>query len=181
MDYNRVMNNSGKINPCKPGFGASCSFCCGSHNFMLPPEEIENILAERNINAGLRKNLNQKDFSFKKICDDTLQCPHMGMVEPGIIGCLAYNDADFNSEFQEFFNSVCKEYYCAACKELTDRQILFAAELMHDWYYYSLLIYNIDILLDLYAEHQIPGDVPDDILESVKAELEQKLLDEDMI
>ncbi len=172
---------SNNINPCKPGFGASCSFCCGSHNFKMDKDEIENILNERKFTPEKRTGKNQEDSCYAKVVDDSLQCPHMGMVDSGIIGCLAYNDNDLTGEFNDFFSSVCKDFYCAACKELTDKDVLYAAELMGDWFFYSLLIYNIEILLNLRAEYHSPDDVPEEILSDIKAELEQKLLDEDMI
>ena len=41
------MRTKNTVNRCRPGFGASCSFCCGSHNYVLSENEIEEIFIKR--------------------------------------------------------------------------------------------------------------------------------------
>jgi len=112
-----------------------------------------------------------------------MQCPHIGISgsDPGIVCCLTYHDNHKGSGFESFFTGTCKTFLCTAWNELTDRQVLFAAELMKDWYYYSLLINSLEILMDLCAEYESPQDVPEEILEELKIELKEKLLEDDLI
>lgn len=112
-----------------------------------------------------------------------MQCPNVGILEsdPGIVCCLTYHDNHEGSGFESFFNGTCKNFYCVAWNELTDRQVLFAAELMKDWYYYSLLINSLETLMDLCAEYESPSDVPDEILDELKIELVDKLMEDDLI
>lgn len=112
-----------------------------------------------------------------------MQCPHIGISgsEPGIVCCLTYFDNHHGSGFESFFNGTCKTFLCTAWNELTDRQVLFAAELMKDWYYYSLLINSLEILIDLCAEYESPKDVPENVLSELKIELKEKLMEDDLI
>lgn len=172
-----------RVNPCRPGFGASCAFCCGSHNYKVPPEQIEEIFTIRgkDVSAGAGKH--PEDSSGDKLVAEGMQCPHVGFSgdEPGIVCCLVYSDEKNSAGLNSFFNGTCKNFFCAAWDELTDRQVLFAAELMKDWYYYSLLINSVEALTGLYAEYEHAGDVPPDRLSELKLELEQSLLEEDLI
>lgn len=112
-----------------------------------------------------------------------MQCPHIGICgsDPGIVCCLTYHDNHQGSGFESFFSGTCKTFLCTAWNELTDRQVLFAAELMKDWYYYSLLINSLEILMDLCAEYESPHDVQEEILEELKIELKEKLFEDDLI
>ena len=112
-----------------------------------------------------------------------MQCTHVGISgsEPGIVCCLSYNDNEKPPEFRSFFKGTCKNFYCVAWNELTAKQILFAAELMGDWYYYSLLINCIEILMDLCSEYEYPSDMPGSVLEELKLELVNKLNEDDLI
>lgn len=38
-----------KINICRPGHGASCALCCGSHNYLASPEHISALFKERGV------------------------------------------------------------------------------------------------------------------------------------
>jgi hypothetical protein len=52
---------------------------------------------------------------------------------------------------------------------------------MGDWYYYSLLINCIEILMDLCSEYDDPSRVPGSIIEELKLELVKKLNEDDLI
>lgn len=171
------------VNPCRPGFGASCSFCCGSHNFTLAPEFIEDIFIRRGMDTTGRTGLHPEDSLEEKLVPLGMQCPHIGIspMEPELVGCLTYHDSHEGTRMNSFFKGTCKSFLCVAWRELTDRQILFAAELMADWYYYSLLIQCPELLEDLCAAHDGADDVPDDVLDDLKAELEERLREDDLI
>lgn len=112
-----------------------------------------------------------------------MQCQNVGISEsePGIVGCLTYHDCHKGSGFDSFFSGTCRTFLCVAWNELTDRQVLFAAELMKDWYYYSLLINSLEILMELCAEYEAPGDVPGEIIAELKLELVRNLMEDDLI
>ncbi len=172
------------INRCRPGYGASCSFCCGSHNYTVSPEQIEDIFIGRGNESNSRRKLKHPEQSSEpKLVKEGMQCGNVGITddEPGIVCCLTYNDDHTGCGFESFFTGTCKHFLCVAWNELTDRQVLFAAELMRDWYYYSLLINSLEILMDLCAEYDRPDDIPDDVLDDIKSELVKNLLEDDLI
>ncbi len=117
----------------------------------------------------------------EKLFREEIQCPNVGMQSPnlGLVGCLIYNDHDQGDEIESFFNGTCKAFLCPAWYELTDEQVLFAARLMHDWYYYSLFINDIEAVHEICASYSLPEDVPPDELESLKLELEERFMEED--
>ena len=172
-----------KINPCRPGFGASCSFCCGSHNYTLAPETIEEMFIRRDAGSGRFDFRHPEKSLHEKLVKDGIQCANVGIsgAEPGIVCCLAYHENLAGSGFESFFKGTCKRFLCSAWHELSDRQVLFAAELMKDWYYYSLIINSAELLIDLCADYGNPDDVPDDILEDLKDELTSDLPDTDLL
>jgi hypothetical protein len=173
-----------KINPCRPGYGASCAFCCGSHNYILSPEKIEEIFENRGLVGSLKlMTMHPEESTDQKLVRDGMQCPHIGISpsEPGIVCCLSYMDDDRPPAFKSFFSGTCKNFYCAAWSELSERQILFAAELTGDWYYYSLLINCTDILSELCSDYEKPRDVPRNIFKELKLELVKKLNEDDLI
>ncbi|HPS59175.1 MAG TPA: hypothetical protein PK514_13805 [Spirochaetota bacterium] len=173
-----------KINPCRPGHGASCAFCCGSHNYTFQPDLIEEIFEKRDSEHSVcRSSRHPEESDNQKLVKEGMQCTHVGISgsEPGIVCCLSYNDNEKPPEFRSFFKGTCKNFYCVAWNELTAKQILFAAELMGDWYYYSLLINCIEILMDLCSEYEYPSDMPGSVLEELKLELVNKLNEDDLI
>jgi hypothetical protein len=174
------MNNH--INRCRPGFGSSCSFCCGSHNYTVSPVDIEEIFISRGENAAPHNFAHPENSCERKMKSDGMQCPNAGISpsEPGIVCCLTYNDDHAGSGFESFFKGTCKNFRCAAWDDLTDRQVLFAAELMKDWYYYSLLINSTELVLELCAEYGSPDDVPGKTLSDLKEELEERLRENEL-
>jgi len=173
------------INRCRPGYGASCSFCCGSHNYTVSPERIEEMFILRGYEfESSRRNLKHpEDSSEPKLVREGMQCGNVGISssDPGIVGCLTYHDNHKGCGFESFFTGTCRHFLCVAWNELTDRQVIFAARLMKDWYYYSLLINSLEILMDLCAEYESPEDLPEDILEELKKELVKNLMEDDLI
>ncbi len=170
-----------RINRCQPGHGASCSLCCGSHNYTLGQDEIEELfIARGHAQAGYPLR-HQEESTKKKLFEDAMQCSHLGMdpSDPGVIRCMIYDEHDRGDAVESFFNGTCKTFYCPAWHELTDRQVLFAARLMGDWYYYSLFINHVESVLDVCARYDDPGDVPDDELCALKEELFEIFIEED--
>ena len=112
-----------------------------------------------------------------------MQCPYVCIIDsdPGLVGCLIYFEDHNGSRIESYFKGTCKTFLCAAWYELTDRQILFAAEMMKDWVYYSLLIKSLEILTDLTVEYDHPKDVPDEILQELKIDLIKSLMEDDLI
>jgi len=171
------------INPCRPGFGASCSFCCGSHNFTVSPAEIEDIFINRGYNQDDSTGLHPEQSMEEKLVSEGMQCPNIGISgsDPSIVCCLVYTSPSKGPGLESFFKGTCRHFQCAAFSSLADREVLFAAELMKDWYYYSLLINSIETVKELYAEYGNSENVPAHVLDDIKEELVQSLLEDDMI
>jgi len=171
------MYNFDEANPCRPGFGASCSFCCGSHNYKKTREELEEMFMKRGMNNPEDDKTHQEVSLHEKLVEEGLQCCHVGFAESeyGTVGCLVYTEDHSGSDMEEFFTGTCKTYLCEAWKELSDREILFAAELMHDWYYYSILINSPDVIQELCADYGSPDEVPEDVLDNLKFELSERI------
>ncbi len=91
---------------------------------------------------------------YEKHIADGIQCPYIGTVtDKGQIGCLIYHNQERESEErQQFFTKTCSTFYCTAWHMFPDEEILFAAELFQDWYYYSILINDTVYLKDLYKK-----------------------------
>ncbi|PKL35773.1 MAG: hypothetical protein CVV44_19800 [Spirochaetae bacterium HGW-Spirochaetae-1] len=170
-----------RINPCRPGHGASCALCCGSHNYNMPQEQLEEMFYARGQKEPSRPLKHPEEAEREKLFRDAMQCSHMGILpdEPGIMGCLIYGEQDPGHHMESFITGTCRNFYCPAWENLTDRQVLFAARLMGDWYWYSLLINHVEALLRIFSQYENPEDIPDEELESLKEELLERLYDED--
>ena len=172
-----------KINRCQPGFGASCSFCCGSHNYPFPPHKIEELFISRGEKISGLQVRHPEESCDAKLVSAGMQCSNICILEsePGIVCCSVYFDEDKQGRIGSYFTGTCKGFLCDAWIDLTDRQVLFAAALMKEWYYYSLLIKSPEILMDLCAEYDDPDDVPGGVLEELKIELADSLFEDDLI
>jgi len=168
------------VNRCRPGFDASCSFCCGSHNFLLSQNEIEGIFVKRDYVDALSK-VHPEDSFEAKLIKDGMQCPYIGISDNIHLCCLIYSEDHEGKVYESFFNGTCKSFLCAAWSELTDIEVLFSAELMKDWYYYSLLINSPEIVTRLCAEYSVPENITEDALGELKIELKRRLLEDDMM
>ena len=184
------MGDEKKINICQPGFNASCALCCGSHNYHATLEDIEKIFDyRRDICTGIFRRpepdadlieelncaLNKKQIAKK--LDDGIQCPFVGYTSPeGSIGCLAYfNNSFFKPALKDFFDKTCKNFSCLAKELLSDPEILYAAKITRDWFYYSLLINDIKLLRKLFDKYKNPEDIPGFELREVKNSLESMI------
>jgi len=123
----------------------------------------------------------QEESQYEKLFSDGMQCVHVGFQEsdPGCLGCLVYNEVDRGEEFESFLKGTGKNFYCPAWENLTDEQIVFAARLMGDWYYYSLFINHIEAVHEICAIYTDPEDIPDEELAILKEELVEKFIEED--
>jgi hypothetical protein len=173
--------NNKKINRCRPGLGASCALCCGSYNYRLSREELEDLLIERGEKGPEIPLRHPESFSMGRLFSEAMQCPHVGIIsgEFNEIGCLIYRDTERAESVESFFRGTCSNFYCAAWDTLSDGEVLFAAGLMRDWYYYGLLINDIETLQELCADYSDPEDVPGDKLEELKIILLERLIEED--
>ena len=141
------------------------------------------MFISRDSESARRHPKHPEDSTDEKLVKEGMQCGNVGISDsdPGLVCCLTYFDDHKGSGFESFFTGTCKHFLCVAWNELTDRQVLFAAELMKDWYYYSLLINSLEILMDLCADYESPEDVPEEILAELKLELVEKLMEDDLI
>ncbi|HXK66504.1 MAG TPA: hypothetical protein PK348_09570 [Spirochaetota bacterium] len=158
---------------CQPGFNASCALCCGSHNYTASFHDIDalfkdrfkffsNMLAKSNDIVSALKACYQElsHITLPAIHPDATQCPFVAYTDSShtIIGCLLYpycTNFDYRSLFM---GAICKTFSCSVNTVHYADRIQTAAKRCGDWYYYSLIIHDMD-LLDLLcnspAEHTI--------------------------
>ncbi len=148
----------------------------------MTPGEISALFERRGIAQTVPPLMHPEESTEMKLVPEGMQCPHTGFSqsEPGILCCLVYSEY-LSGGVASFFNGTCRQFLCPAWDELTDREVLFAAELTGDWYYYSLLINSIELIKDICADYTSPGDVPEERLMELKKELITNLREEDII
>ncbi len=184
------------INICRPGYGASCALCCGSHNYKASLKEIKALFGRR---SGVINEYNEKYFIRKMVAsrsnmtgsyyvqddagftltlpalfDDCPQCPFVGFVDEGrSVGCLLNREGPHHVFRHECFLSYRgKVFSCGAREILNDDEILYAAIFSRDWYYYSILIHEPDLLRHLMRTHDNP-EIAIQYDESFKREVEK--------
>ena len=112
-------------------------------------------------------------FFHPGIIEDAMQCPYIAIdINSNIIGCMVYaNSAVLPEDYNLFFEKTCRTFYCRSAEILDDREILFAAELAADWYYYPLLINEVHMLRKIMGIYSSPGIVEDDFFNNIKKKL----------
>lgn len=178
-----------KINICQPGFGASCALCCGSHNYLKDKDSLnelfknrQNLFSKEIKNSQIFKKTENslKELNFAKLHDDAIQCHLVGFINEKNIGCMAYNYQNyFDENLNSFFTNTCNKFFCFAWEKLSNDEIIFAAKLLGDWYYYTLLINSIQMLKKLYKKYKTPENISKEKLLEIKNELENLLKSED--
>jgi hypothetical protein len=183
------------INICQPGHGASCALCCGSHNMTGGREALFAEFTRRSLHrhdrasgeavitageSGTGTRAYAGSEHLLKAHTDGIRCPHVGFIDADrrLIGCLIYSDCPGRAGTRGFFEYTCRNFSCAAREILDDDEILFAALITRDWYYYGPLVNSIDLLKRLYRDYRAPGNVPEGTLEAVKRRLETALYGE---
>jgi hypothetical protein len=185
------------INICRPGYGASCTLCCGSHNYHACIEEIEALFRRR---GAILKDYN-KEYILRKMAasrsnltgsyyfihdehpllpplpalfDDCPRCPFVGFIpDDQIVGCLLYPDGHpSNLQHDCFHNYRGKFFSCRAREILVEDEILYAARLTGNWYHYSVLIHNTDLLRNLMQKCPKPEEMNIEELNVYKLKLE---------
>lgn len=109
---------------------------------------------------------------------DAMSCPHVAILDAqeGRIGCRIYESShEEDASLRQFFDATCRTFYCRAWDSLSDQEVLFAASLTGDWYYYSLLIQEIVTLRKLYRRYETAKSMPSMELEKLKIFLEERL------
>ncbi len=188
------------INICRPGFGASCSLCCGSHNYRASQVEMEKLFIRRAriMKAYSRDFLIRKMIAYRsamtgsyyvdpsnalfhiavpELFQDCPRCPFVGFVSrERITGCLlAPEEGPPDLRRECFLNYRGKIFSCPARDELTDEEVLYAARFARDWYYYGILIHEQDLLRRLMREFPAPERVPPAQRGALYRELEDRV------
>ncbi len=175
------------VNICQPGHNASCALCCGSHNYRLPRDELHQLFrARRDLYRRYREHNTadsravegiMKDTCRKKLMPDGIQCSMVGVIDKksGRIGCLCYNEPGEYTPFEPFFSATCKTFICPASDILSNEEIIFAAKLTADWYYYSMLINDIEYLRKLNRVFGSPERVSSVEMREIREHLEGNL------
>lgn len=186
--------------PCRPGYGASCALCCGSHNYDASPEVIQNLYLKRRDIFKLyttgyiirqmrscRSNLTGSYYpdraiddgiiiTLPKLYEDGLQCPFVCALDDGTIGCALYpNKDETDARFDCFQSYTCKYFSCPAAEMLSKEEIVYAARLFKDWYYYTLFIHSIELLRQFKKSNPVPDEVPEPIIDDLKQILDGML------
>lgn len=171
------MKKNHSINICRPGYGASCALCCGSHNYDAPPGEITALFRAR-LEFFLDGSKKQPLLPPKAL-PDALQCPHVAFTDEAcsLIGCLYYHEKAMQED--TFFKKTCKTFLCPAAEELSPEEIIYAARLCGDWFYYSLLIHEIKFLRSLMNRYPDPDKMPQKTRQDMQARLTGALRQEE--
>ncbi len=189
------------VNICRPGYGASCSLCCGSHNYQVSRVEIEALFVRRAriMKAYSRDFLIRKMIAFRScmtgsyyvdpsdqlfnpaipaLFRDCPRCPFTGFIgREKIIGCLLDGEDDPSYLHHECFLSYRgKIFTCPAREILSDEEILFAARLTRDWYYYGILIHEAEMLRRLGEDYSVPEKVSAERRWILERELEERIM-----
>ncbi len=161
------------VNICRPGHNASCALCCGSHNYAVSFEELDEIYMSRALSPGVPVS-GILEIRESCVIHDGMQCANVGYTDVGakISGCLVYNGGvELPGEEGAFFRNTCRNFFCKSSDILTDEEILFAARLTGDCFFYPLLINEIQMLKKITAIYQTPGDINPDEYENIKKTL----------
>jgi len=142
-------------------------------------KQIEELLLKRGTEGSPHPFLHPYTVTCGKLYRDAMQCPHVGLSDDNEVFCIIYDEPDKKGEVLSFFNGTCANFYCPAWDVLTDRQVVFAARLMKDWFYYSLLINDIEAVQNLCALYNSPEDVPEDELRELKEDILDRFIAED--
>ena len=142
-------------------------------------KQIEELLLKRGTEGSPHPYLHPYTVTCEKLYRDAMQCPHVGLSDYNEVFCIIYDEPGKKGEVLSFFNGTCGNFYCPAWDVLTDRQVIFAARLMKDWFYYSLLINDIEAVQNLCASFSSPEDVPEDVLDDLKEDILEKFIAED--
>jgi hypothetical protein len=161
------------LNICRPGFNATCSLCCGSHNYKLTHDECDQLFRLRStrIRNGFFVN---ESGNVPEVVSGAMQCKYVGYTdrENNEIGCLIHESETKMSPFRkDFFRNVCSTFYCKGRDVLTKKEILFAAELTGDWFYYPILITEIKYLRKLVNQYENPCKIPEEEKKKIKKDL----------
>jgi hypothetical protein len=192
------MKPSTAINICRPGNGASCALCCGSHNYDVPPEELGALFLRRrrllhyysreylakmmtSARSGLTGSyrLDQGRYFYappQKIETGGIQCLFTGFREDGSVGCLVHPHAGspgMRVDCHLAYGG--KTFHCAPAQELSDEEILYAAKFTGDPLYYGPLIHSPEILRDLMEKFPDPDLVPEQERAMIRERLWQEV------
>ena len=138
-------------------------------------------MSENDLSIFLKKKSSEGTgdvgFSHPGILEDAMQCPYIAVdIKSNIIGCVVYNNRSVLPEdYNQFFEKTCRTFYCRSAEILDDREILFAAELAADWYYYPLLINEVNLLREIMEIYSRPGLVEEGFFDNIKKKLRSML------
>lgn len=187
------------ISPCRPGHGASCALCCGSHNFAAPAEAVLALLVRRRDHyrrfsasylatlAGKSRSAMTGSYhvpggdpvpgeSIREIFSDCPRCHFIVLEEDGgTVGCALHGDSPGEDRFDCVLSYSGKRFRCAVHGALGDDEVGYAAKLTGDWYYYSILIHSTTILRETMRAHPSPGDVPREIMARLRERLRAEI------
>lgn len=171
-----VMNNK-KVNICQPGFDASCSLCCGSHEGGMSGDDLEALYLVRG--ETNRDHVDRPDVIPAPPAERT-PCPWIGRLNPvpgnRLIGCLIYHDPSRGGKsWEKFILNTCRSFSCQARDTLDEQEIIYAARLCRDWFYYSLIIHLPVTLRALMKSHPDPDDVTPAEHESLQSYLRSQM------
>ena len=189
------------INICRPGCGASCALCCGSHNYRVSPVELESLFIRRAriMKAYSRDFLVRKMIAFRSgmtgsyyvdpshalfyintpaLFQDCPRCPFVGFIDrEKNTGCLLCGEEGPPDLCHECFLSYRgKIFTCPAREVLTDEEIAYAARLARDWFYYAILIHETELLRDHMKDFAMPEETPRERREVLSRELEERIV-----
>ncbi len=122
--------------------------------------------------------------TLPRLIGDATQCPFLASLDGSggsVIGCLIYPQSGCQDlRLRNSFDNTCMFFSCYARETLTDDEIIFAAKLMSDWYYYSLLINDIPVLKDVRSKYKTPESVSPEKRREIMETLERALIEQNL-
>ncbi len=182
---------------CQPdNSNFSCGACCGFLNLKLSKKEIIGLLAQRTIEfqgsvhfqenhtiAAYRQSREKIEKDIPKFDETTYNCPFLGNISAGKVGCMIHPEATQNPKSQNFSfygASICQGYDCKNKERQTaEHWERFLANLDIDSFSYSLIAgdhVSLSKIENFFFALGIEGDEFFQTLENILIVLIEKIL-----
>jgi hypothetical protein len=193
---NDAPGQAAEINICRPGYGASCGLCCGSHNFDCTREDLIHLMKRRASRLSsfapeyLRGTVRRSRsgltgsiyFPLRNFLSDeppplaarSPQCPFLVTdASTNYIECMLNPEAHLDGKTVDCALSYRgKVFLCPAREKLSVREFRYAAQFAEDWFFYSLVIQHDRMLGRMMRRWNDPGAINTLERKKIESELE---------
>lgn len=191
------MSDNRMVNICRPGHGASCALCCGSHNVRATRGDIGELMSRRaealreysrayivrEMAAG-RSPMTGSYYcaprpyhiTLPRLFDKGIQCPFAGFTDGEAAGCLLYPEGGVYGSKRDCFQCYGGKAFLCGAGALRREEIEYAARTAGDWYYYPVLIHEPEYLRAVMAAHPEPEKISREAFAEIGTRLEEFIL-----